>query len=163
MKFGGFIAVTSENLIYREHQFIGIYTFNCRDLRWSLLISRAAPATPQKYRVSGETRMVKTSNSLSSFFLQRPTCYRVSRFGANRTPINRSKIFDRTEFTADVRFFRGFVGNREVSHIVVEIRSLVPRDYETQPRRRWCYRRFARKRVKKTKEKKNFRKSKISK
>lgn len=87
MKFGGFIAVTSEKLIYREHQFIGIYTFNCRDLRWPLLISRAAPATPQKYRVSGETRMVKTSNSFSFFFLQRPACYRVSRFGANRTSI----------------------------------------------------------------------------
>lgn len=55
--------------------------------------------------------------ALSSFFLQRSTCYR-SCFGGNRTPINRLKIFGSAEFTADVWFFRRFAWNRAASRNV---------------------------------------------
>lgn len=121
MKFGDSSRSHRKTWFIGGQQFIGIYTFNCRDLRRPRLISHAAPATPQKYRVSRETRTVKTPSArgpaLSSFFLQRSTCYR-SRFGGNRTPINRPKIFGPAEFTADVRFFRRFAGNRAASRSV---------------------------------------------
>lgn len=55
-------------------------------------------------------------------------------------PINRSKIFGPAEFTADVRFFRRFAGNRRPAAagrravIVVEIRMAdTGRDYEIPP------------------------------
>lgn len=71
-----------------------IYTFNCRDLRWPRLISHVALAQRRKnIGCRGKQERSKHRDSLSSFFLLQPICYR-SRFGRNRTSINRPKIFD---------------------------------------------------------------------
>jgi len=68
MKFGDSSRSHRKTWFIGERQFIGIYTFNCRDLHQPRLISHAAPATPQKYRVSGETRTVKTPSACEPLF-----------------------------------------------------------------------------------------------
>lgn len=132
-----------------ERQFIGIYTFNCRDLRQPRLISHARLLQRRKnigcrgkQERSKHRVRTRATRSLFSFFLQRSICY-CSRFGGNRTPINRPKIFGpvgrihgrRVVFSQIRRKPRGQPQRRAV--IVVEIRSIgAACDYEIRSRRR---------------------------
>lgn len=147
MKFDDSSRWTSGNLIYREAP---IYRNLYVQLPWpspaAVNFSRAASATPQKYRVSGETRTVKTPCPRSRPVLfslfscnGQPVIVLVSAETARRL-IARKSSARSAEFTADMRFFRRFVGNRAASRSVEPslswkfVRPAPRGDYEIWPR-----------------------------
>lgn len=143
MKFGDLSRSHRKTWFIGEHQFIGIYTFNCRDLRQPRLISHAAPAMPQKYRVSGKTRTVKTPSARGSLFPLfscngQPVIALVSAETACRLIARKSSAWPNSRpmcgFFTDLPETAGQPQRRVV--IVVKIRMVDGRDYEIQPRRR---------------------------